>query len=262
MPAPSPTYWSFWESGGSGWTFLVLLAPAFVVSPGLLQKVYAARDARAVRWGVGLNAVGLLLYAGVPVAIGMTARARFPGLASPELALPALLADGLPPVAGAIGLAAVFSAELSAADAVLFMLTTSLAQDLYRRFLAPQATDASVLALTRRTAVAAGALATGLAIVTPSVVGALSVFYTLITVSLFVPVVAGLFVVRARAVDSLAAMGGGVLCALVLELAHRGQGFGALSPAVFGLVGSTLAFLGSLALRLVLTRPSSGGATP
>ena len=37
-----------------------MLAPAFVVSPGLLQKVYGAKDAHAVRWGVGLNALGLL----------------------------------------------------------------------------------------------------------------------------------------------------------------------------------------------------------
>jgi Na+/proline symporter len=38
---------------------------------------------------------------------------------------------------GALGLAAVFSAEVSAADAVLFMVATSLSQDLYKRV--PQA---------------------------------------------------------------------------------------------------------------------------
>ena len=32
--------------------YLALLGPSFVVSPGLLQKVYGARDARAVRIGV------------------------------------------------------------------------------------------------------------------------------------------------------------------------------------------------------------------
>ena len=33
----------------SGWMYVAMLAPAFIVSPGLLQKVYAARDDRAVR---------------------------------------------------------------------------------------------------------------------------------------------------------------------------------------------------------------------
>ena len=31
-------YWSFWSGGGSGWFYLAMLGPAFIVSPGLLQK--------------------------------------------------------------------------------------------------------------------------------------------------------------------------------------------------------------------------------
>ena len=118
---------------------LAMLTPAFIVSPGLLQKIFGARDDRAVRIGVGLNALGLLLYAGVPVVLGISARLLFPDLAIPDLALPTILMHGLPPVVGALGLAAVFSAEVSAADAVLFMLTTSLSQDLYKRFVNPSA---------------------------------------------------------------------------------------------------------------------------
>src|SRR5215218_2516157 len=126
--ADDPSYWNAWHGGASGWMYLALLGPAFIVSPGLLQKIYGARDDRAVRLGVGLNALGLLLYAMVPVVIGMIARLEFPNLEAPRLALPTLLLHGVPPVVGGIGLAAVFSAELSAADAVLFMLTTSLSQ--------------------------------------------------------------------------------------------------------------------------------------
>ena len=42
------------------------------------------------------------------------------------------MASELTPVLGALALAAVFSAEASAADAVLFMLATSGSRDLYR----------------------------------------------------------------------------------------------------------------------------------
>ena len=131
------TYWNFWQSGDSGWMYLFLLGPAFIVSPGLLQKIYGARDDRAVRLGVGMNALGLLLYATVPPLLGIVARARFPDLPQHELALPMVLMHGVPPLVGSLGLAAVFSAEISAADAGLFMLTTSLSQDLYKRFLEP-----------------------------------------------------------------------------------------------------------------------------
>jgi SSS family solute:Na+ symporter len=249
LPPPSPTHWNLWQSGNSGWGYLFLLGPAFVISPGLLQKVYGARDERAVRWGVGLNALGLLLYAVVPVLLGMVSRARFPGLATHELALPALLMDGLPPVVGTIGLAAVFSAEISTADAVLFMLTTSLSQDLYKRFVAPQATDVAVLRVSRITAVVAGALGTWLAIVSPSVIDALRIFYTLLGVSLFVPLLAGLYVRRAGTVEALAAMAAGVGCVLVLQVATGGTGVGAYTP-VLGLFAAGLGFLAAFLVRM------------
>jgi SSS family solute:Na+ symporter len=41
---------------GSPLWFIALLAPAFIVSPGLVQKGYGARSAEAVRVGVGANA--------------------------------------------------------------------------------------------------------------------------------------------------------------------------------------------------------------
>ena len=115
--ADDADYWNFWHGGGSGWMYLALLGPAFIVSPGLLQKIYGARDDRAVRLGVGLNALGLLLYAVVPPLLGIVARARFPDLPQPRLALPMMLMHGVPPLVGSLGLAAVFSAEISAADA-------------------------------------------------------------------------------------------------------------------------------------------------
>src|SRR5207247_1901823 len=140
-------YWDFWRAGSPGLSTLAIIVPPFIVSPGLLQKIFGARDDRAVRIGVGLNALGLLLFAGVPALLGMAARALFPSLSSADQALPTLLVHGVPPLVGALGVAAVFSAEISASDAILFMLTTSLSQDFYKRFLNPSASDPQVLRL-------------------------------------------------------------------------------------------------------------------
>lgn len=247
LPPPSESYWHFWEGGPSGWFYLALLGPAFIISPGLLQKIYGARDARAVRVGVGLNAIGLFAFAALPVIVGLVARARFPGLESHELALPKLLMDGVPVAVGTIGLAAVFSAELSAADAVLFMLTTSLSQDLYKRFLAPAACDQSVLRVSRITAVVAGALSTAFAIVAPSVIGTLSIFYTLMGVSLFVPIVAGLWIERANAIDALVSIVCGVGGLLLVQTLTRGAGIGPLTPPLVGLLAACGGFAVCLA---------------
>ena len=242
-------YWSFWAGGGSGWHYLALLAPSFIVSPGLLQKIYGARDDRAVRIGVGANAAVLLLFAFIPATLGMAARALHPGLPNRDLALPTLLTNDLPPLIGTLGLAAVFSAELSAADAILFMLATSLSQDLYRRFLRPAAEDAQVLKVARRAAVTGGSIGVGLAIVVPSVIDALSVFYSVVTVSLFVPVLAGLYVRRAGTPEALAAIGVGVAALVAVQLGTGGRGLGPLPPVLVGLMAAAAAGALSLALR-------------
>ena len=57
--------------------------------------------------------------------LGVIARSQYPGLMNHELALPTLLMHSLPPLAGGLALAALFSVELSSADAILFMLTIS-----------------------------------------------------------------------------------------------------------------------------------------
>jgi len=262
MPVPAADYWSFWAGGQSGVVYLAMLGPAFVVSPGLLQKLFGARDDRAVRLGIGANAAGLLLYAIVPVLLGMIARAKFPALASPDLALPMILMHALPAAIGALGLAAVFSAELSAADAVLFMLTTSLAQDLYKRFVSRRADEQQVQLVARITTVLAGAIATAVAIVSPTVIGVLTIFYTLLGVSLFVPLLGGLYVRRAGTREALAAIAAGVGGMLFVHLATAGKGYGPLTPALIGLAAALAAFLLVLGVRRGSGPGSDGGLTP
>ena len=236
-------YWSFWQGGGSGWFYLAMLGPAFIVSPGLLQKVYGARSDAAVRVGVGINAGVLLAFAAGPPLLGMIARASFPALLDHDLALPTLLMETLPPLVGALGLAALFSAEVSSSDAILFMLSTSLSQDLYLRFVRPAASDADLLRAARWAAIAGGVLGTGLAIVSESIVDALEFFYTLLSVSLFVPVIAGLYRRRVGSTEALAAIAGGVSLAAVVQISTAGQGVGGLTPAMCGLVAAGVAWV-------------------
>jgi len=242
VQADNAAYWNPWHGGASGVMYLALLGPAFIVSPGLLQKIYGARDDRAVRLGVGMNAVGLLVYAAVPVVMGMIARARFPNLANHELALPMILMHGVPPIVGSIGLAAVFSAEISAADAGLFMLTTSLSQDLYKRFLNPAADDRRLLSVTRAAAIGCGAVAVLIAIVSPTIIAVIGIFYALLGVSLFVPILAGLYSRRAGTPEAIAAIAAGVVTMAAVQLTTGGQGVAGLTPALVGILSATVGF--------------------
>ncbi len=235
-------YLSLAGADGSPLWFIALLAPAFIVSPGLVQKGYGARSAPSLRIGAGANAVGLIAFAIVPVILGMVARLLHPALASPDQALPTLLAVDLPPVVGALTLAAVFSAEVSAADAVLFMLSTSLSQDLYRRFLAPDADDARILRVARGSAIAAGVAGLAMTLVLPTVVDALKIFYSLLTVALFVPVVGGLLWHRPGTTAAIVSVAAGTPLTLAIHVATAGRGWHGWPPVALGLVISAASF--------------------
>ena len=234
-------FWNPWQGGASGIAYLAFLGPAFVVSPGLLQKVYGARDDRAVRLGVGGNALVLFAFAFVPPLFGIAARVLHPSLVNHELALPTVLVADLPPFLGALGLLAVVSAEISTADAILFMLATSLSQDLYRRFVKPAASDAQVLKVARAAAILGGAAGVGLAILAPTVIDLLSLFYTVLSVSLFVPVVAGLYARRVGTPEVAAAIAFGCLTLLAARLAGPAAPFFGLTPPTLGLLASAAA---------------------
>src|SRR5207244_1718094 len=174
-------------------SYVSILVPSFIISPGLIQKLYGARDARAVRIGINWNAAGLVLFAFAPAILGIVARSQYPNLSNRELALPMVMTKLMPGWLGLLTLAAVFSAEISASDAILFMLSSSLSVDLYKTFLRPRASDRDLLLAGRLAAVAGAFFGVLFAIALPSTISALQIFYTLMAVALSAPLLIGLY---------------------------------------------------------------------
>jgi SSS family solute:Na+ symporter len=212
--SPSAPSWFgslFHSSGpGSGWMFLVLTAPSFLISPGLIQKAYGARSERALKMGIGANAIALMLFAFLPVLFGMAARVAIPGIENPNDVLPAFLLTQLPVWLGALALSAVFSTEVDTCDTILFMLSTSISKDVYKRHINPEASDAQLLFVARMAAVVGGAAGVALSLVVATVLGAVTIFYQVMVVTFFVPIVGGLYVKRVTALSALASIVAGL----------------------------------------------------
>ena len=239
----------FYSAGSrSGWTFLLLLGPAFIVSPGLLQKAYGAADARVVRVGIGAQAIVQAAFGVIPALLGMAAAVTHPGIADINQVLPTVMIEQLPASISALALAAVYSAEVSTCDAILFMLATSLSKDLYKRFLRPDATDRQLLRVARGAALAGGIGGVVLAFELQTVVGALQIFYTLLGVSLFVPIVGGLYVKRAGTAAALASIAAGILTALAAQFTPHGPAWW-LDPSLVGIAAAALVFAALLLIR-------------
>jgi solute:Na+ symporter, SSS family len=214
----------------------------------LIQKAYGGATAAAVRTGVLLNAAALLAFAFVPVMMGVLARATLPGITDPNTVLPAILTAGLPPWLGALALAAVFSTEVDTCDAILFMLSTSASKDVYKRFISPQASDRQLLRVGRTTAVIGGAVGILLAVWLDTVIGAVTVFYSLLVVTLLVPVLGGLFLKRPGSREALAAIVAGVVTLFLTRLVTAGAGW-SIDPTLSGIIAAALAYFLVLAFR-------------
>ncbi len=233
---------------GPGTVDLVLtLAPAFIVSPGLVQRLFGARDERAVRTGVGIQGAALLGFSILPVLLGMLARVHFPELPDTGEALIRLFTDIAPVWLGGLMLAALLSAELSSADAVLFMFSTSLSKDILAPLSGRRVDDALLVSLARASAVLAGLGAIVLANWFQSVLSALSFFYSLLTLTLFVPLLAGLFSKTAGQPTALASIGCSLAAAAASAWLGSSEG-SLLQPVPAGIAAGGAVYAASVLL--------------
>jgi solute:Na+ symporter, SSS family len=86
------------------------------------------------------------------------------------------------------------------------MLSSSLSIDLYKTFLRPAASDRSLLFVGRAAAIAGAFFGVLLAIVLPSIISALQIFYTLMAVALSAPLIVGLYSRRPTALRAVIAI--------------------------------------------------------
>lgn len=248
-PGIPATFWDPMYSAGvsSGWTMLILLTPSFIISPGLVQKAYGAIDARTVRIGVGVAAGAQLVFSFLPVLLGMAARVNHSDIASTNLVLPTVMLAELPAWLGAIALAAIFSAEVSTCDAILFMMATSSSRDLYQRFINPAASPAQMLRVARTAALAGGLLGMLLATQLATIIDALKIFYSLLSATLFVPVAGAVLSKKGGPREALAAIVCGVTTLLAVQFGTDRTGW--WDPSLWGLTASAIGYAGMLIAR-------------
>ena len=219
------SYFDFYGMGSTAIIgYIVMLVPSFFISPGLIGKVFAAKDERAIKIGTALNGLVQLIFAIIPVIIGMSAYASFPDLTRADLALPTAMKNMMPFFAASLALAAIFAAEVSTADTVLYMLAGSLTNDIYKRFFNPEISDKNLLTLSRFVTIICGLLGVVLALRLESIISALTIFYSLMSVSLSAPLVFGLFSKRASNFGAIFSAIAGVALTLFINFSEKFSG--------------------------------------
>jgi SSS family transporter len=180
--------------------FALAFGLGVAVAPYEVSRIYAMKSPdtvrRAIRGSIAIQAVVAVCV----VVLGLLARVRYPGLATPDAAVATLAESFFGPIVGSLLLLAVLAAVLSTVDSVVLVSSSALAYDLYAALLRPiggvSLFEDDILVVSRITTVAVAVVPLALAM-RPAALGGLvqlivALYSALIAGALLVPVLLGL----------------------------------------------------------------------
>lgn len=244
-----------------GWRELVAFGAAFGLSlaatPLEITRFMAMRDAATARYAIGVAYIFQAIIGAAVMMIGLSMRALFPTLPSPDLASATMAAHVLTPVAGSLLIVAAFSAIMSTVNAILLVGAASVAHDLYGRFLQPLASEAQRLLANRVAVVVLALVPVWFAIREATLVQLIVIAQAnLIASVFFAPVVVGLNWKRGAEAAALASMlAGAAVCVIWTRMDPRPWG---LDPIFAGVGASLIAFVATSLVTPASVKPGAG----
>lgn len=242
------------QSQGMGFIrAMEFLVPTLLLMLGnqvMYQKFFSARSEKDARVSVVGWIIGTVILETLIVAIAVMGRALYPTgevALHPREIIPYTARHGLPALMGALLLGAVFAKVISTASNYLFSPATNLVNDVFVRYIAPQASNKRVLIVSRLAVVLLGAWALYQAVYAESILQKMLWAYTIYSAALTPVVLAAFYSRRATAWGAVAAIASGTVVTLAWDypgvktlfpplLAERDAIFPALFVAVAALV--------------------------
>jgi SSS family transporter len=193
-----------------GWRELVAFGASFglglAATPLEITRFIAMRDAATARYAIGVAYVFQAIIGASIMMIGLSMRALFPDLESPDMASSVMAARVLTPIAGSLLIVAAFSAIMSTANAVLLVASASVVHDLVA-VARPSMSDRARLAANRAMVALLALAPVWFAIREVTLVQFIVLFHAKLVASFFfAPVVIGLNWARPTRAAALASM--------------------------------------------------------
>ncbi|WP_122089232.1 sodium:solute symporter [Halalkalicoccus subterraneus] len=236
---------SYFSPGGIGWgtvfTYFLLYFLGIMIGQDIWQRVFTADSPRTARVGNVATGAYAVVYGIATALLGMIALVLFPAIENPDLALPTMVLETVPVGLSGLILAGFISAMMSTADSALLASSTLFTNDVYRRFIDPDASEKRYTATSRVGIVVLGAISIGAAVLIGDVVNALTLAYNLLTGAVFVPILGAFFWKGATWQGALSAIIGG---SVVVVASMAAYGFASNRPIVYGLATSLVLFIG------------------
>ena len=242
---------------------LEFLIPTMLLMLGnqvMYQKFFSARSEKDARLSVIGWICGTIVLESLIVAIAVFGRALFPTgevAAHPREIIPFTARHALPSLMGAVLLGAVFAKVISTASNYLFSPATNLINDVFVRYISPDASNKRVLIVSRLTVVLLGCWALYQAVYAESILEKMLWAYTIYSAALTPVVLAAFYSKRVTAWGAVAAIATGTVVTLAWDLKPVRGLFPALiaqRDAIFPALIAAMAAL--LIVSLVTPKPS------
>ena len=222
--------------------YFIIWATAIPVIPHIVMRVFTARDARSARLSLNLSmlAYSVMILAAV-LAIVPVGRIDFPGLQDADQLFLRVMETQFPPVIRGVAVAAVLAAVMSTTDALLLACSSAISHDLLGGLLRGRASERTMNLVRIGSTWVIGIAALLWAFSPPELI---TEFYTagvgVLSASLFVPTIAGLWWKRANLAGGVGAVvsGAGVYILVQFGLIDIG-----LAPVVVALFASAAAMI-------------------
>lgn len=223
-------------------TWFMLFFFGLMIGQDIWQRVLTAKDPTVASRGTILAGAYGIIYALAATFVGMLAFLYYAGgLESPRLAMPKLAIDVLPDGLAGLMIAAMLAAFMSTADGALIATSTLLSYDLVGSF--RKLDERSLTRLAILFNLFFGIIGILLAVYIKDILIALDIAYLVLSSSLFIPTVLGLYWSRPSATTALVAIAGGLLVAVGYAL-YLGwpDGFADIRPIAAGLAANATLF--------------------
>jgi SSS family solute:Na+ symporter len=238
---------SFFSLIGTGdWSYIIWLAVPMLLTTlagaDIYQRILASKDEKTAQRACWLGGVLIIVITLFPTLIGMSAHAFFPNLTDASAALPNVVNEVLSPIMTGLLMAAILSAIMSTATAVLTVGASNIAFDLIAKTIQreQELDEKKFLHISRLALIVTGVLGLIVAMYSEGIIAVINTVLILNTSGLVVPVVGGILWKRPNLKAGLAAFFTGIVGG---ALSLSGVRFGAIPPEVFGVLVSLIVFI-------------------
>ena len=222
--------------------YFIIWATAIPVIPHIVMRVFTARDAESARLSLNLSMLvySVMILAAV-LAIVPVGRIDFPGLQDADQLFLRVMETQFPPLIRGIAVAAVLAAVMSTTDALLLACSSAISHDLLGGLLKGRASNRTMTLVRIGSTWVIGIAALLWAFSPPELI---TEFYTagvgILSASLFVPTIAGLWWKKANLAGGVGAVVSGAGVYILVQFGVIDIG---LAPVVVALFASAAAMV-------------------